>query len=80
MGIFGLILCQKKDGFTHPPFKSFKGKRIDRVLYKTINWIPKSIELIGTEDIGTNCEVCLSTKGACTLSDHYGLLITLNKE
>jgi len=68
------------DGFTMPPKKRNKGNRIDRVLYKIMNWTPKSINLIGTEDIDTNCNECRSSKGACTISDHYGLLTTLHYE
>jgi len=68
-----LVIHPNQPGYTQPPNKHHKGKRIDRVLIKSTQCKPLSIDLIGTEDIGTNCEECKQSKGACTVSDHFGL-------
>jgi len=64
-------------GFTQPPKKQHKGNRIDKVFIKSTQCKPLTIQLIGTEDIGTNCSECIESKGACTVSDHFGLFTVL---
>jgi len=64
-------------GHTRLKSKLHQPKRIDRVLVKSQYFLPENIEVIGKEDIGNNCEACIKKRGACTISDHYGVFATL---